>query len=47
VFKRLKHLKSNPGAQNTRINDKNILLNAGGKIETNEVGRACGAYGGG
>jgi hypothetical protein len=22
-------------------------LHAGGKIETNEMGRACGAYGGG
>ena len=25
----------------------NVLYCAGGKIETNEMGRACGAYGGG
>jgi hypothetical protein len=24
-----------------------VLFVAGGKIETNEMGRACGAYGGG
>ena len=31
-------------------NEKSVLLTqycAGGKIETNEMGRACGAYGGG
>jgi hypothetical protein len=32
---------------NEELNDLYSLCCAGGKIETNEMGRACGAYGGG
>jgi hypothetical protein len=35
---------------NEELNDRSVLLTqycAGGKIETNEMGRACGTYGGG
>jgi len=32
---------------NEELNDLYSLPSAGGKIETNEIGRACGAYGAG